>query len=162
MPHLVKLGVRMEFRDSLNKCAMALAKNLDRSEFGNIINMNWKIPWIWIGKCCKYELGNTVNTNWVNNGFHQGGKTRTEQCPSKWTRKGRLVQRLLPRNDELQLFLLVAQKYDEILKLCVKFWPGRRNKFTKKIRSAALALWKYVGVRWMFTLLNCVNRLFSL
>jgi len=29
-PHLVKLGVRMEFRDSLNKCAMALAKNLDR------------------------------------------------------------------------------------------------------------------------------------
>jgi len=26
----VKLGVRMEFRDSLNKCAMALAKNLDR------------------------------------------------------------------------------------------------------------------------------------
>ena len=32
-PHLVKLGVRMEFRDSLNKCALALAKNLDRSEF---------------------------------------------------------------------------------------------------------------------------------
>ena len=31
VPHLVKLGVRMEFRDSLNKCAMALAKNLDRS-----------------------------------------------------------------------------------------------------------------------------------
>ena len=30
VPHLVKLGVRMEFRDSLNKCAMALAKNLDR------------------------------------------------------------------------------------------------------------------------------------
>jgi len=29
-PHLVKLGVRMEFRDSLNKCALALAKNLDR------------------------------------------------------------------------------------------------------------------------------------
>jgi len=29
-PHLVKLGVRMEFRDSLNKCAVALAKNLDR------------------------------------------------------------------------------------------------------------------------------------
>ena len=33
VPHLVKLGVRMEFRDSLNKCAMALAKNLDRSKF---------------------------------------------------------------------------------------------------------------------------------
>ena len=33
MPHLVKLGVRMEFRDSLNKCALALAKNLDRSKF---------------------------------------------------------------------------------------------------------------------------------
>ena len=32
VPHLVKLGVRMEFRDSLNKCAMALAKNLDRSK----------------------------------------------------------------------------------------------------------------------------------
>ena len=31
-PHLVKLGVRMEFRDSLNKCALALAKNLDRSK----------------------------------------------------------------------------------------------------------------------------------
>jgi len=30
VPHLVKLGVRMEFRDSLNKCAVALAKNLDR------------------------------------------------------------------------------------------------------------------------------------
>lgn len=30
VPHLVKLGVRMEFRDSLNKCALALAKNLDR------------------------------------------------------------------------------------------------------------------------------------
>jgi len=29
-PHLVKLGVRMEFRDSLNKCALQLAKNLDR------------------------------------------------------------------------------------------------------------------------------------
>merc|ERR1712241_1348940 len=29
-PHLVKLGVRMEFRDTLNKCALALAKNLDR------------------------------------------------------------------------------------------------------------------------------------
>ena len=43
MPHLVKLGVRMEFRDSLNKCAMALAKNLDRSEFGNILNLNKKI-----------------------------------------------------------------------------------------------------------------------
>ena len=32
VPHLVKLGVRMEFRDSLNKCALALAKNLDRSK----------------------------------------------------------------------------------------------------------------------------------
>ena len=31
-PHLVKLGVRMEFRDSLNKCALQLAKNLDRSK----------------------------------------------------------------------------------------------------------------------------------
>jgi len=30
VPHLVKLGVRMEFRDSLNKCALALAKNLDK------------------------------------------------------------------------------------------------------------------------------------
>jgi len=30
VPHLVKLGVRLEFRDSLNKCALALAKNLDR------------------------------------------------------------------------------------------------------------------------------------
>jgi len=30
VPHLVKLGVRMEFRDSLNKCALALARNLDR------------------------------------------------------------------------------------------------------------------------------------
>ena len=39
----MKLGVRMEFRDSLNKCAMALAKNLDRSEFGNILNLNKKI-----------------------------------------------------------------------------------------------------------------------
>jgi len=29
-PHLVKLGVRMEFRDTLNKCAMALCKNLDK------------------------------------------------------------------------------------------------------------------------------------
>ena len=36
MPHLVKLGVRMEFRDSLNKCALALAKNLDRSKFRKI------------------------------------------------------------------------------------------------------------------------------
>lgn len=30
VPHLVKLGVAMEFRDSLNKCAMALAKNMDK------------------------------------------------------------------------------------------------------------------------------------
>lgn len=30
VPHLVKLGVAMEFRDSLNKCALALAKNLDK------------------------------------------------------------------------------------------------------------------------------------
>jgi len=30
VPHLVKLGVKMEFRDSLNKCALALARNLDR------------------------------------------------------------------------------------------------------------------------------------
>jgi len=29
-PHLVKIGVRMEFRDTLNKCAMALVKNLDK------------------------------------------------------------------------------------------------------------------------------------
>ena len=36
----MKLGVRMEFRDSLNKCAMALAKNLDRSEFGTRLTYN--------------------------------------------------------------------------------------------------------------------------
>lgn len=29
-PHLVKLGVRLEFRDTLNKCALALVKNLDK------------------------------------------------------------------------------------------------------------------------------------
>jgi len=29
-PHLVKLGVNMEFRDTLNKCASALLRNLDR------------------------------------------------------------------------------------------------------------------------------------
>ena len=32
-PQLVKLGVSMEFRDSLNKTAIQLQKNLDRRKF---------------------------------------------------------------------------------------------------------------------------------
>ena len=35
-PQLVKLGVTMEFRDSLNKTAVQLQKNLDRSEQLNL------------------------------------------------------------------------------------------------------------------------------
>ena len=44
VPHLVKLGVRMEFRDSLNKCALALAKNLDRSEYNELFSCHHIYP----------------------------------------------------------------------------------------------------------------------
>ena len=45
-PHLVKLGVRMEFRDSLNKCAMALARNLDRSKL--LFDIRLCMTWLFV------------------------------------------------------------------------------------------------------------------
>ena len=71
VPHLVKLGVRMEFRDSLNKCAMALAKNLDRSKF------------------LVYRDGILMNIIQC-----QEDRTRTERSRYNWTKLERLGRRL--------------------------------------------------------------------
>ena len=68
---MVKLGVRMEFRDSLNKCAMALAKNLDRSKF------------------LVYRVGILMNIFYC-----QEDRTRTERSRYNWTKLERLDQRL--------------------------------------------------------------------
>ena len=77
VPHLVKLGVRMEFRDSLNKCAMALAKNLDRS------------------KCRQTWSSLTAITRLIT---FQDDKLRTERSPSNSIRLAKLDQRLLEIN----------------------------------------------------------------
>ena len=71
VPHLVKLGVRMEFRDSLNKCALALAKNLDRS------------------KLLFYGVGILMNIIQC-----QEDRTRTERFRCNWTKLERLGRRL--------------------------------------------------------------------
>ena len=77
VPHLVKLGVRMEFRDSLNKCAMALAKNLDRSK--------WRQTWSSL----------TAITRLIT---FQDDKLRTERSPSNSIRLAKLDQRLFEIN----------------------------------------------------------------
>ena len=71
VPHLVKLGVRMEFRDSLNKCALALAKNLDRS-----------------------KLQSTSEDRLKQLITFQDDKMRTERSPSNSIRLAKLDQRL--------------------------------------------------------------------
>ena len=71
VPHLVKLGVRMEFRDSLNKCALALAKNLDRS-----------------------KLQSTSEDRLKQLITFQDDKMRTERSPSNLIRLAKLDQRL--------------------------------------------------------------------
>ena len=71
VPHLVKLGVRMEFRDSLNKCALALAKNLDRS-----------------------KLQSTSEDRLTRLITFQDDKMRTERSPSNSIRLAKLDQRL--------------------------------------------------------------------
>ena len=71
VPHLVKLGVRMEFRDSLNKCALALAKNLDRS-----------------------KLQSTSEDRLKRLITFQDDKMRTERSPSNSIRLAKLDQRL--------------------------------------------------------------------
>ena len=71
VPHLVKLGVRMEFRDSLNKCALALAKNLDRS-----------------------KLQSTSEDRLKRLITFQDDKMRTERSPSNLIRLAKLDQRL--------------------------------------------------------------------
>ena len=71
VPHLVKLGVRMEFRDSLNKCALALAKNLDRS-----------------------KLQSTSEDRLKQLITFQDDKLRTERSPSNSIRLAKLDQRL--------------------------------------------------------------------